>query len=75
MEISIGNLTDQLTIVNIRIWMLEDQCRNTCDLEEVGRLKLKINDCNQLRNNLIEAIDKFHGLKSIQGSTKIYGKQ
>lgn len=75
MEISIGNLTDQLSIVNIRIWMLEDQCRGNNDMVKVGEAKMKINECNQLRNNLIQAIDKFHGIKSGQGSTKLYGKQ
>lgn len=75
MEISIGNLTDQLSIVNIRIWMLEDQCRGNKDMVKVGEAKMKINECNQLRNNLIQAIDEFHGIKSGQGSTKIYGKQ
>lgn len=74
MDISIGNLIDQLSIVNIRLWMLEDVCRNTCDLTEIGEAKIKINKCNQLRNEYIQAIDKYFGKDTGQGDLKKYGK-
>lgn len=74
MEVSIGNLIDQLSIINIRLWMLEDECRNTCSLEDIGRAKQKINKCNQIRNELIQAIDKHFGKDTGQGDLKKYGK-
>jgi hypothetical protein len=84
MKITIGNLIDQLSVTNHRIWVLEDICR---DLEsnhhDIANAKSKINTCNQLRNDLIQAIDE--GLNDIaegkkqkiygQGSNKIYGKK
>lgn len=70
MEISIGNLIDQLSIVNIRIWMLEDICRdkNATD-KQIADAKKKINICNQMRTDFIAALDK-----SKQGEIKMYGK-
>lgn len=75
MEKTVGELTDELSIVNIRIWMLEDTCRNNCNVSEIGEAKKKINVCNQQRNNLIEAIDKKFGVENGKGSTKIYGNK
>ena len=74
MEKTIGELVDALSIMNIRIWMLEDKCREECDLTKIGEAKLKINKCNQIRNELIQAIDKFHGKDTGQGDLKKYGK-
>ena len=73
MEITIGNLIDQLSIINIRLWMLEDECRDMGDMIKVGEAKLKINKCNQIRNELIQAIDKYHGKDTGQGDLKKYG--
>lgn len=84
MQITIGNLTDQLSIVNIRIWMLEDKRRDPKSSDKIiAEVAKKINVCNQLRNDLIQAIDE--GLNKIaqgkkqklygQGSNKIYGKK
>lgn len=85
MQVSIGNLIDQLTIVNIRIWMAEDIKRNpdATDAEIAKACKIT-NTANQQRNDLIQAIDeainemvvsgkpqKLYG----QGSTKMYGKK
>lgn len=82
MEITIGNLIDQLGIVNIKIFMLEDKKReaNASD-SEVADATRKTNVLNSHRNNLIEAIDV--GMNEIakgnqqklfgQGSTKTYG--
>lgn len=84
MEITIGNIADQLSIVNVRIWFLEDICRDPkATHKQIAEAKSKINVCNQLRNDLIQALDeamnriaegkkqKLYG----QGSNKIYGKK
>jgi hypothetical protein len=84
MEITIGNLIDQLSIVNIRIWMLEDRRRDESSSDqELLDVNKKISQLNPLRNDLIQAIDE--GLNKIaegkkqklygQGSTKMYGKK
>ena len=84
MKITIGNLYDQLSVTNIRIWMLEDICRDPKSTnDDIAQAKTKINTCNQLRNDLIQGIDE--GLNEIaegkkqklygQGSNKIYGKK
>lgn len=81
MDITIGNLIDQLSIVNIRIWMLENAKRDTeASDKDVADATRKTNVLNVHRNNLIEAIDA--GLTKMvggdgrnmygQGSTKIY---
>lgn len=82
---TIGNLIDKLTITNLRIWMCEDVKRdpNASD-EQIAKATKTTNTVNQLRNDLIQAIDesinemvktgksqKLYG----QGSTKMYGKQ
>ncbi len=85
MQVTIGNLIDQLTIVNIRIWMAEDIKRNPqATDEEIAKACKITNVANQQRNDLIQAIDeainqmvvsgkpqKLYG----QGSTKMYGKK
>lgn len=75
MEITPGNLIDQLSIINIRIWMLEDIKRNLkASDKEIADATRRVNKLNVERNMLIEAIDKFHGIDNNQGSNKIYGK-
>lgn len=84
MNITIGNLIDQLTIVNIRIWMAEDIKRkaDATDKEIADATKIT-NVANQQRNDLIQSIDealnKVAGgeLQKLykQGTTKIYGKK
>ena len=84
MEITIGNLIDQLSICNLRIWMLEDKRRDKVATDkELLDANAKIAALNPLRNDLIQAIDE--GLNKIaegkkqklygQGSMKIYGKK
>jgi hypothetical protein len=84
MKITIGNLIDQLSVTNHRIWVLEDICRDEKSTNnDIANAKSKINTCNQLRNDLIQGIDE--GLNDIadgkkqklyrQGSNKIYGKE
>lgn len=81
---TIGNLTDKLTICNIRIWMLEDVKRDKkANDKTIADATKKVNLLNQQRNDLIEEIDI--GLNEIakgkqqklygQGSTKIYGRK
>jgi len=73
MEKTIGNLIDELTIVNIRIWKAEDLKRNSKSTDaEVANAARITNKANQQRNNIIEAIDKFFGKDTGQGSMKIY---
>ncbi len=85
MRITLGNLIDQLTIANVRIWMAEDIKRNPrASDEEIAKATKVTNVANQQRNDLIQAIDetvnemvasgipqKLYG----QGSTKMYGKK
>lgn len=82
MKITLGNLIDQLSVVNIRIWMAEDIKRN-CTSSDADIVKATeiTNIVNQQRNDLIQAIDE--GLNELaqgklqklykQGSTKLYG--
>lgn len=76
MEKTIGNLIDELSIVNIRIWMAEDIKRDpkATDKQIADACRIT-NKANQQRNDLIEAIDKHFGKETGQGSTKIYGPQ
>jgi hypothetical protein len=83
MKITIGNLIDQLTIANIRIWMAEDIKRNPGATDkQLADATRVTNAANQHRTDLIQAIDE--GLNEIasgeaqklykQGATKLYGK-
>lgn len=84
MEITVGNLIDQLTIVNIRIWMAEDIKRdpNATD-KQLGDATRVTNVANQQRNDLIQAIDETMNKIASgqaqklykQGTNKIYGKE
>jgi uncharacterized protein YpiB (UPF0302 family) len=83
MKKTIGQLIDELSIVNIKIWMAEDIKRdpNATD-KQIADATRKTNIANQQRNDLIQSIDE--GLNVIakgetqklynQGSTKMYGK-
>jgi hypothetical protein len=82
MKKTIGNLIDELTIANLRIWKAEDIKRdpNASDTQIANATRLT-NKVNQQRNDLIQAIDeamnevakgsiqKLYG----QGETKLYG--
>lgn len=82
---TIANLIDQLTIVNIRIWMAEDIKRNKqASDKEIADATRLTNTANQQRNDLIQEIDeKINNLIQTgepqklykQGSTKMYGKK
>lgn len=81
---TIGNLIDELTIVNIRIWMAEDIKRDVnATADDIVRATRITNVANQKRNDLIQEIDeRLNNLMMEQipqklykqGSTKMYGK-
>ena len=85
MKVTIGNLIDQLTIENLRIWMAEDIKRkpDAADAEIANATKIT-NVANQKRNDLIQSIDEELNnmvqtgeLQKLykQGSNKMYGKK
>ena len=85
MEITLGNLMDQLSIVNMKIWFSEDKKRdpNATD-KEIADATRATNILNSQRNDLIQSIDekinhmvKTGELQKLygQGSTKSYGKK
>jgi len=80
---TIGSLIDKLTVVNCRIWAAEDIKRKAGATDsEIANATRVTNIANQLRNDLIQAIDErmndvADGKKQKlykQGSTKMYGK-
>ena len=84
MKVSLGNLTDQLSIVNIKIFFAEDLKRDPAATDsQIADATRKTNILNSLRNDLIQAIDE--GLNEIaagkhqklykQGFSKTYGKK
>ncbi len=83
MEKTLGNLIDELTIVNLKIWNCEDIKHTSKNDKEIADACRKTNILNPQRNDLIQTIDekinhmvetgelqKLYG----QGKTKIYGK-
>lgn len=81
---TMGALMDQLSVVNIRIWMAEDikRKKDATDKEIADATRIT-NVANSLRNDLIQQIDeklnymlKTGELQKLygQGSTKMYGK-
>lgn len=80
---TIGNIIDQLTICNIRIWTAEDIKRKpgATDKEIADACRIT-NVVNQQRNDLIQQIDEkmnqvAEGQKQKlynQGDSKMYGK-
>ena len=82
---TLGKLVDELTVVNLKIWHLEDVKRDAeADDTAVANATRKTNVLNGERNNLIEEIDQLVAdyiayrktpQVSAVGSTKVYGKQ
>lgn len=75
MKKTIGNLIDELTIENIRIWMAENIKRKEgVSDKEIADATRITNIANQKRNDLIQAIDEELGQQSYkQGANKMYG--
>lgn len=81
---TLGNLIDQLSICNIRIWFSEDIKRdpNASD-KQIADATRVTNVANSLRTDLIQKIDELANeiakgkLQKLykQGDTKIYGKK
>jgi hypothetical protein len=83
MKVTIGNLIDQLSIVNIKIWMAEDIKRDPKATDaDMAKATRTTNIANQQRNDLIQAIDEEMNLIAKgeaqklykQGESKMYGK-
>jgi hypothetical protein len=74
MKITPGNLCDQLTIVNIKIFMLEDIKRNSTSDKEIADSTRKTNTLNVLRNELISSIDEAFNDASEGIKVKILGQ-
>lgn len=56
----LGNLINELSITNARLWKLEDEVRKTgASYKHIAETKRKIDIVNQNRNNLIDGIDCF----------------
>lgn len=81
---TIGQLIDELTIVNLKIWRCEDIKHDNADNDAVVAAACrKTNILNPQRNQLIQAIDEAcnelaEGLSQhlfAQGDTKSYGKK
>ena len=80
MKVTIGNMIDQLSICNIKIYILENTKRNKrADDKIIADATRKTNVLNVQRNNLIDEIDKSlnklaKGKKQkLFGSNKMYG--
>jgi hypothetical protein len=83
MKVTIGNLVDQLSIVNIKIWMAEDIKRDPKATDaDIAKATRTTNIANQQRNDLIQAIDEEMNAIAKgetqklykQGESKMYGK-
>lgn len=82
--ITLGELIDKLTVVNLKIWHLEDVKRdNAVSDSKIAEATRKTNVLNVQRNQIIEEIDnlfadsisgKISAKKSFAGTTKVYGE-
>jgi RNA processing factor Prp31 len=74
---SIGTLIDELSIINIRIWMMIDIVTGndikTHTEEDIANTARKLQELNAKRTKLIRAIDERLGEKDISASEKTYG--
>ena len=53
---SLGDLVSRLARTHVELWHEEDKARDPRDAE-VARAKRRIDQLNQIRNDLLEAID------------------
>jgi hypothetical protein len=74
MHKQIGELIDELIIINMKIWKCEDDKRNHEDNDKiVADACRKTNVLNPRRNALIAAINEMVGQDSVVG-IKLYGR-
>lgn len=64
---TIGDMIDQLTIANIKLWHIEDERREFtkdegCDIDKAKELLEKVASVNKERNNLIDKINASIGV-------------
>lgn len=76
---NIGEVIEKLTILNIRMWYLEDACGLATSDEELASLKRKIDICfKQKRPKYVSAINKMidkaiiDGKSLVEDSVKLY---
>lgn len=73
-EKTLGELIDELCIINMKIWACEDIKRNNeNDDKIVADACRKTNQLNPRRNALIAAINEMMGQSNVVG-IKLYGK-
>lgn len=70
---TIGDMIDQLTIANIKLWHIEDERRifvqqENCDINKAKELLEKVASVNRERNNLIDKINA--GIKVLVDQAK-----
>jgi RNA processing factor Prp31 len=74
---TIGTLIDDLSILNIRIWMLIDivigKSKNTYTAEEIANFAKQIQELNSRRTQIVRAIDERLGTVKNILPEKIYG--
>lgn len=79
MEVTIGEMTDKLSIINIKMFFLENVKRDSKDDKEIADATRKTNDLNTQRNTIISEIDLAlnriaEGQKQkLFGANKMYG--
>jgi len=79
---TVGSLVDKISIMNLKLWHLEDEARRTdVDDSHIAAVKRKIDVANLQRNDLIEELDALladflSGEKApkIYKQLKMYGK-
>ncbi len=55
---TVGSLVDKITIMNLKLWHLEDEARRTdVDDSHIAEVKRRIDVANLQRNDLIEELD------------------
>lgn len=70
---TIGSLIDKLTIVNLRIWKMEDIKRSSQDDKVIADACRVTNIANRQRNDLIQEIDeKINELIRNNTAQKLY---
>lgn len=82
MKLTVGQLSDKLSICNIKVFMLEDVKRNPdASDSEIADATRKTNVLNSERNEIIDAIDLAMNelaqgkQQKLYGSNKSYGSK